>query len=141
MSGQSDLLELDESARWEHDLAHSVWLLPAPRLRPCPPCAATSRSGQPCNALAVRGDTKCVFHSGRATPRRHQPSVAAAPLVAAVGARRLALRYRSSSAARAFYRAKREGRLTVEAADKIAHELLGEHPAAIWGDAWWDAST
>lgn len=21
----------------------------------------------------------------------------------------------------------------------LAHEVLGEHPATLWGDAWWEA--
>ena len=27
MTGQPDLLELDEVARWEHDLEHCTWLI------------------------------------------------------------------------------------------------------------------
>lgn len=60
--------------------------------------------------------------------------------MAATEARELAVSRRSSSAARAFYRAKLAGRLTVEAAEKIAHELLDEHPVSIWGDVWWQAT-
>lgn len=154
MSNQPATLD-DESARWTHDLEHLVWALPATRRRPCPPCAATLRNGQPCKALAVRGDTLCASHSGRRRPRQQigprrrpgrpagvtRPSVPATPLVAAIEARGLAVTRRSSSAARAFHRAKLAGRLTVDAAEKITHELLDEHPATIWGDLWWEASS
>lgn len=40
--------------------------------------------------------------------------------------------------AKSFYRARRSGHLTVWAADELAVHGLGQHPALVWGDAWWD---
>jgi hypothetical protein len=41
--------------------------------------------------------------------------------------------------AQAFYRARRSGRLTIEAADLMAIRLLHVHPYFVWGDDWWCA--
>lgn len=38
---------------------------------------------------------------------------------------------------KAWDRARRAGHLTHVAADKIACRILGVHPAAVWGEAWW----
>jgi len=37
------------------------------------------------------------------------------------------------------YRWKREG-ITIWRADQIAVDKLGVHPAAVWGDMWWEAA-
>jgi hypothetical protein len=70
------------------------------------------------------------------TTRRVQ-RLPAAPLVAAVASRgginRLAP---EGPLRRAFFRAKRSGHLTPWAADQLAVELVGAHPADLWGDDW-----
>jgi hypothetical protein len=35
-----------------------------------------------------------------------------------------------------FQQVRRSGRVTVWAADKLAVQLLGEHPMMVWGDEW-----
>lgn len=40
---------------------------------------------------------------------------------------------------KAYYRAVTRGRVSVTHADELALELLGCHPAEVWGDAWLDA--
>lgn len=91
----------------------------------------------------MRGSDLCVIHSGRIARDRRVailPRVPAGSLVAAVEASRGVPRHLSQSAERAFYRAKRSGRLTLDMAETLAHELLDEHPASIWGEAWWEAT-
>lgn len=74
----------------------------------------------------------------------------AAPLIEIVEARARGLAFegeispastlldgRYSPLAAAYRRAVRDGRLTERAADQLACHL-GEHPALIWGEAWWD---
>lgn len=38
---------------------------------------------------------------------------------------------------RALHRGLADGRLSVRSADRLAVVLLGEHPAMVWGEAWW----
>lgn len=59
-----------------------------------------------------------------------RPTMPAGPLVEAVTTSGVVL-CRHPAAARTFYRAKRDGHLTLDAADKLAHDLLGEHPATL----------
>lgn len=81
--------------------------------------------------------------SGRARGARGrwlpEPHVPAGPLVAAVGGRVVLLRHPVAVQA-AYYRARRAGWLTVACADRLASELLGEHPATVWGPSWWEAA-
>jgi hypothetical protein len=37
-----------------------------------------------------------------------------------------------------FYRMLKDG-VTANVADRLACNILGEHPVSIWGPAWWDA--
>jgi hypothetical protein len=39
---------------------------------------------------------------------------------------------------RAYSRALASGQLTPAAADRLAVRVLGEHPAMVWGDDWWE---
>lgn len=74
------------------------------------------------------------------TAASRPPHLPAGPLLAEVRARGLCLNRFPQAAHRAYYRAARHGSLTLAAADHLAVALLGEHPAAIWGDDWWEAS-
>lgn len=79
---------------------------------------------------------------GRAR-RRHgavQPHIPAGDLITAVQARQLCLHRYPEAVQRAYFRAARTGSLTLAAADHLAVALLGEHPATIWGDEWWEAT-
>lgn len=125
----------EDVTRWDHDLEHLLWTLPTPRRRPRPHCSATARSsGARCKARAMHNSSLCSVHSGRASQTSRLP---AGPLIVAVTARGVVLNQRPFSAAQAFWRAKKSGHLTLAAADRLAHELLGEHPASLWGDDWW----
>ncbi len=46
---------------------------------------------------------------------------------------------RNTSIERKYYRAVKQGALTVFAADELAIRLLGVHPMTIWGDQWLEA--
>lgn len=39
--------------------------------------------------------------------------------------------------AKAWGRGVQFGRLTIDAADELAHALLGLHPCEVWGEAYW----
>lgn len=39
--------------------------------------------------------------------------------------------------ARAWHRAKKDGRITVSMADELCIHLLHLHPAEVYGDLWW----
>ncbi|MGN6244534.1 MAG: hypothetical protein ACTHQ3_12815 [Motilibacteraceae bacterium] len=71
------------------------------------------------------------------------PHVPAAPLLEAVerrGGPAAAGIPQHSALERAYYRARRAGEVTVKTADRFAVELLREHPAIVWGDAWWTSA-
>lgn len=127
----------DETARWAHDLDQLDWALaPSDERR----CTATSKTtGRRCACWTMKGNSRCANHTtgGRVYPRL--PGVSAKPLVVAVLAQGVPVNRYSRATQRAFYRAKESGRVTLAAADQLAHDLLGEHPATLWGDAWWDA--
>ena len=40
----------------------------------------------------------------------------------------------------AYYRAARSGVITVWAADRLCVDVLGLHPAAVYGATWWEKS-
>lgn len=40
----------------------------------------------------------------------------------------------------AYYRAARSGIITVWAADRLCVDVLGLHPAAVYGSLWWEES-
>jgi len=42
---------------------------------------------------------------------------------------------------RAVHRGRSSGWITPRAADLLACQVLREHPALIWGPAWWDLPT
>lgn len=60
----------------------------------------------------------------------------AAPLVARVELLGGMDRRWASALRQTYYRGARAGWFTVEAADRLASGLLGEHPMAVWGDEW-----
>ncbi len=69
----------------------------------------------------------------------HLTRIPAAPLLRQVelhgGRAHLGLNERTA-ASRAFDRARREGSLTLDAADQLAVLVLGMHPIEIWGDTY-----
>lgn len=95
---------------------------------------SVATTGERCKNRTMHGRLTCRPHAGPRPPLRKLP---AAPLVAAVEARGITLARAPERAARAFFRAQRAGNLTIHAAEKLAHELLAEHPASVWGDEWW----
>lgn len=63
------------------------------------------------------------------------------PLLAAIQARGIELGRSHRLAEKALSRAKSEGgQITYTAADRICINVLGEHPAAIYGEDWWVAA-
>lgn len=67
----------------------------------------------------------------------HLPAAPLVRVVEAAGGMRQ-LHVRDDRLERSFYRARRSGHLTLWAADELAVHALGQHPALVWGDAWWD---
>lgn len=63
--------------------------------------------------------------------------VGSGPLVTALRARG-PLSVLGPTRARAVHRAARSGRVTRAMADELCTDVLGEHPAAVYGPSWWD---
>ncbi|HSX68769.1 helix-turn-helix domain-containing protein [Nocardioides sp.] len=107
---------------------HSIARVRPPRLRPIP--EARMEVIRRCGRARV------------ASGPRH-PRVAAAPLLRLVIARGGpgACGARGGTAAeQALVRARRQGWLTIWAADELAVRLLGMSPLEVWGDEWLEAA-
>ncbi len=69
-----------------------------------------------------------------------EPRIDARPLLRAVAAEGVSTDRYPQRIQQAFYRARREGTITVSAADQLAVVMARAHPCELWGDAWWDTS-
>lgn len=73
-----------------------------------------------------------------AARRSRAVTIDATPLLEVLARRRVPLDGHGQLLERAVHRAKISGRVTLRDADRLAVKLLGEHPAMVWGPAWWD---
>ena len=65
--------------------------------------------------------------------------VDASPLLKAVARREVQVDVFGVNLERSYQRAQTNRRVTLHDADRLAVRLLGEHPAMVWGPAWWMA--
>lgn len=75
-------------------------------------------------------------------PGQTQPHVPAGPLLDEVrrrGGNAVVLQGRPDRqrVERALHRGQSNGWVTVESADRLATDVLGAHPADLWGSDWW----
>lgn len=65
------------------------------------------------------------------------PRIDAEPLVTLIRKQRPRM---TPAQATAFFRARRLGTITVDAADDLCTSLLQTHPAGVFGEGWWELS-
>lgn len=85
------------------------------------------------------------FRPGGWKPGEMQPHVSAAPLLKEIrrrGGIAQVLRGREDrgSLDRALHRGRADGYFTLATADRIATDVLGIHPAELWGSVWWNSA-
>ncbi|MFC7488801.1 hypothetical protein ACOCJ7_07070 [Knoellia sp. CPCC 206453] len=84
--------------------------------------------------------TTHVIERPARTPHR-PPRIPSGPLMAYLALHRISILSLPVWAQRATHRAQAAGTITYTAADRIACQLLHEHPSMIWGSEWWEASS